>query len=100
MKNHDEVIGEIVNGTDNLKQELILKSAPDVLRAGRILKSAEKALEGIKLVMDASVLIQEDDREIGIKLLRNSNSVLDVIGDMHKQYKRTMEKARQQTMFE
>ena len=100
MKKHDEVIGEIVNGTDNLKRELLTKAAPDVLRAGRVLKSAEKALAGIKLVMDASVLLHEDDREVAIKLLQHSNSVLDVIGDMHKEYKTTMERARQQVMFE
>ena len=100
MKKYDEIIGEIVNGTDNLKKELILKSAPDVLRADRILKSAEKALEGIKLVMDASVLIQKYDEEAGIKLLRNSNSALEVIGDMHKKYKTTIKKVHQKRMFE
>ena len=100
MKKYDEVIGEIVKGTDNLKKELILKSAPDVLRADRILKSAEKALEGIKLVMDASVLIQKYDEEAGIKLLRNSNSVLEVIGDMNKKYKTTIKKIHQKRVFE
>lgn len=100
MKNHDEVIGEIVNGADDLKRELVLQVAPDVKRAERVLKSAEMALNGIKLVMNASRLLDEGDRKLAVKLLEQSDLVLDVIGEMQREYKRKMQKARQQVMYE
>jgi len=100
MDKQGEIIEGIVDGADDLKRELILKVAPDIKRAERVLRSAEMSLKGIKLVMDASRLLDESDRKLAIKLLEQSDLVLDVIGEMQKEYKRTMKEARKTVMYD